>query len=73
MTTADRKSFWAWCMESEEPTDAERTEFARHLSERFGTSVTAKPVPKVEDAELRVPRIQLPDSVSQWCSTSGLR
>jgi len=57
-------------MESEEPTDAERTEFARHLSERFGTSVTAKPVPKVEDAELRAPRIQPPDSVSDWCSTS---
>ena len=47
MATADRKSFWAWCMESEEPTDAERTEFARNISERFGTSVTAKPVPKV--------------------------
>ena len=70
MATTDRKSFWAWCMESEEPTDAERTEFARHLSERFGTSVTAKPVPKVEDAELRASRIQPPDSVSEWCSTS---
>ena len=70
MATADRKSFWAWCMESEEPTDAERAKFARHLSERFGTSVTARPVPKAEDAELRPPRIQVPDSVADWCSTS---
>ncbi len=70
MAAADRRSFWAWCMESEEPTDAERAEFAKHLSERFGTSVTARPVPKAEDAELRPPRIQIPDSVADWCSTS---
>ncbi|MDP7067673.1 MAG: FAD-binding protein, partial [Acidimicrobiales bacterium] len=66
----DRKSFWAWCMESEEPTDADRTQLAKDLSERYGTAVTAHPVPKAEDAELRAPRIKIPDPISDWCSTS---
>jgi alkyldihydroxyacetonephosphate synthase len=67
---ADRRSFWAWCMESEEPTDAERAALAARLSETYGTSVVAKPVPKAEDAELRAPRIKVPDSVAAWCSTT---
>ncbi len=66
----DRKSFWAWCMESEEPTDAERTRLAEELSERYGTAITARPVPKAADAELRAPRIKVPDVVSAWCSSS---
>ena len=66
----DRKSFWAWCMESEEPTDAERTKLAEDLSKRYGTAVDARPVPKAEDAELRAPRINVPDLISDWCSSS---
>ena len=39
----DRRSFWAWCMESEEPTDADRAALAAKLSERYGTAITARP------------------------------
>ena len=49
----DRRSFWAWCMESEEPTDADRAALAAQLSERYGTAITARPVPRAEDAQLR--------------------
>ena len=67
---ADRKSFWAWCLESEEPTDADRAALAAKLSKRYGTEVTAKPVPSLDDAELRAPRIRVPDSMTGWCSTT---
>ena len=67
---ADRKSFWAWCLESEEPSDADRAALAAKLSKRYGTEITARPVPSLDDAELRAPRIPVPDSVSGWCSTT---
>ena len=66
---ADRKSFWAWCLESEEPSDADRAALAARLSARYGTEITARPVPSLDDAELRAPRIAVPDSVAAWCST----
>ncbi|MEA3216956.1 MAG: alkyldihydroxyacetonephosphate synthase [Acidimicrobiia bacterium] len=67
---ADRRSFWAWCMESEEPTDQERAELAGRLSERYGVSLQPRPVPRAEDAALRAPRIAVPDSLAAWCSTT---
>ena len=67
---ADRRSFWAWSMESEEPTDAQRADLAAHLSERFGVPLTARPVPRAEDARLRAPRIAIPPVLEAWCSTS---
>ena len=42
----DRRSFWAWCMESEEPTDADRAALAAKLSAQYGTEITAAPVPR---------------------------
>ena len=66
----DRRSFWAWCMESEEPTDADRAALAAQLSERYGTAITARPVPRAEDAQLRAPRISVPDRMSAWCDDS---
>ena len=68
---ADRKSFWAWCMESEEPSDADRAALAAKLSKRYGVEIIAKPVPSLDDAELRAPRITVPDSVAGWCSTTA--
>ena len=66
----DRRSFWAWCMESEEPTDAERAAFAKTLSKTYGVAVKPAPVPMAENAELRTPRIKVPQQLSDWCSTS---
>ena len=64
-----RRSFWAWCLESEEPTAAERADLARSLSERSGLSIIPQPVPDLADAELRSPRITVPDAVAAWCTT----
>src|SRR5215475_1427986 len=64
-----RRSFWAWCLESEEPTRQQREELAAKLSERAGTAIVAKPIPKLEDATLRAPRISIPDALAAWCTT----
>jgi alkyldihydroxyacetonephosphate synthase len=66
---AERRSFWAWGLESEEPTDAQRAERAEHLSKRYGTPITAAPVPKLADAQLRAPRLRIPDALARFCAT----
>ncbi len=66
---ADRMSFWAWGLESEEPTDAARQQMAKQLSERYGVAVEAKPIPDLADAELRPPRVEPPDELAAFCFT----
>src|SRR5262245_36678332 len=67
--STSRRSFWAWCLESEEPSDAERADLARSLSERSGLSITPRPIPDLADAELRPPRIRVPEALEAWCTT----
>ncbi len=64
-----RRSFWAWGMESDEPTDSERRKLAGSLSRKYGVSVDVPPVPASSDLRLRPPRIKAPDSLSPLCST----
>ncbi|MGH9057652.1 MAG: FAD-binding oxidoreductase [Acidimicrobiales bacterium] len=64
-----RRSFWAWCLESEEPTDEQRTDLARQLSARAGAPIVPKQIPDLADASLRAPRVAVPDALSGWCST----
>ena len=66
---ADRRSFWAWGLESEEPSDADRADRAEHLSKRFGVSITPQPVPSLADAVLRPSRVVVPDSLADVCTT----
>ena len=66
---ADRMSFWAWGLESEEPTDEARAQLARRLSERYGTAIEAKPIPDLADAVLRPPRVEPPERFAAFCFT----
>ncbi len=64
---AGRRSIWAWGMESDEPSEAERSEQARKLSERFGVSIELPPVPRLEDLTLRPSRISAPERLAEFC------
>ena len=64
-----RRSFWAWGMESDEPTDAERRQLAERLSRSYGVPVEVPPVPTSQDLELRKPRVTPPASLAPICST----
>ena len=66
---AERMSFWAWGLESEEPTEADRQRMAADISDRYGVAVTPRPIPDLADAELRPPRVTPPDALAGFCST----
>ena len=66
-----RRSIWTWGLESEEPTDGERAAHAAELSERFGVEIVAPPIPRVEDLELRPPRISVPAGFEAFCFTDS--
>ena len=36
---AERRSYWTWGYQSDEPSDADRQQAAKRLSERFGREV----------------------------------
>jgi len=64
-----RRSFWSWGFESEQPTEQDRREFAKKMSELWGEAVEPPPIPTLDDLELREPRIRMPASLESFCST----
>ena len=70
-TTGQRRSFWTWGLQSEEPTNAQRREHAVELSKRFGVEITAPPIPQADDLELRAPRVEAPASIASFCRTDN--
>ena len=64
-----RRSFWAWGMESDEPTEAQREELAASLSRNYGVAVDVPPVPSSSDLDLREPRVTVPGTLTGICST----
>ena len=67
VTRKQRRSLWMYGLESEEPTDEQRREYADKLAERLGISIDLPPRPRVEALDLREPRIQPPDSIAEFC------
>ena len=59
-----RRSFWAWGLETDEPTDEQRQQAAARLSARYNREITAPPVPRVDDLRLRAPRAAAPASLA---------
>ena len=64
-----RKSFWAWGMESDEPTIEQVGEAAARLSIQYGRPIETVPAPKLANLNLRKPCITPPASVASFCST----
>ncbi len=63
-----RKSFWAWGLESDEPTMQEMRDAAAGVSRRYGVNVEAVAPPKLEELRLRPPRISPPSSLASLCA-----
>ncbi len=66
---AKRRSFWSYGLESEQPTDQERVEFAKKISESSGVNVEPPPVPTLDSLQLREPRIRPPGALESFCTT----
>ena len=67
---AEQRSFWTWGYVSDEPSMAERRAAAQRLSARIGEAVEPPPVPAIDDIGLREPRLEVPDSLTGWVSTT---
>ena len=65
------RSIWTWGLQSEEPTDAERARHAAEMSKRFGVEIVAPPIPRVQELELRPPRIAVPAGFDEFCFTDN--
>ncbi|MBI2765117.1 MAG: FAD-binding oxidoreductase [Chloroflexi bacterium] len=66
-----RRSFWAWGLESDEPSDDERARAAANLSKRYGVTLEPPPAPTVASLDLRPPRITAPAALATLCSTDA--
>ena len=64
-----RRSFWAWGLEQDEPTEQQIREAAARLSQRYGVPVEPATPPRAEDLRLRAPRISPPSSLAAICAT----
>lgn len=71
LKTKPRRSIWMFGLESEEPTEQQRREYARQLSERWGQPVELPPIPRVEDLQLRPPRIKPPARIAEFSFTDN--
>ncbi|MBI4218718.1 MAG: FAD-binding oxidoreductase [Chloroflexi bacterium] len=65
----DRRSFWAWGLESGEPSATDLHRAARDMSARFGRELKAGTPPKLSDLRLRQPRVSPPDTLARFCTT----
>ena len=64
-----RRSFWAWGLEQDEPTEQQVREAAARLSQRYGVNVDPVMPPRAENLSLRAPRISPPASLAAICAT----
>ena len=65
-----RRSFWAWGLESQEPTPEQRQAMAECLSRKYGVIVAVPPTPTAADLNLRQPRMMPPSALAAFCSTN---
>ncbi|MCK9520026.1 MAG: FAD-binding oxidoreductase [Dehalococcoidia bacterium] len=64
-----RRSFWAWGLETDEPSEEERAQAAGRLAKRFGVALEPPPIPRMEDLDLRAPRVVVPGALAAFCET----
>jgi len=65
-----RRKFWGWGWEDEGPTADQQQRIAQLLAARFAlAAVTQAPPPRIEEIELRAPRVAAPAALASICST----
>ena len=62
-----RRSVWMYGFESEEPTEDRRREHAREISARLGVDIQPPPMPRLDDIQLRPPRLTPPGTIAGFC------
>jgi len=72
-TTGERwrqkRSFWTWGYEADEPDRATRVDAANRIARRLGHPVEVPAIPKLADIDVRTPRIRIPDTLQDWVNS----
>ena len=66
-----RRSFWAWGMESDEPTSEQRRDMAAAMSRKYGVPLESPPMPTVDGLNLPPSRLSPPLALAEICSTDA--
>jgi alkyldihydroxyacetonephosphate synthase len=64
------RKFWGWGYEGEGPAPEQSQGIARALATRFGVDLDYVPPPRLEEIQLRAPRVAAPEALSPLCSTT---
>ncbi len=65
-----RTTIWGWGFEDEQPTPEQKKNIAKGIAESVGASdFSLDPEPRVEDIQLRAPRLSPPEALANICST----
>lgn len=62
--TGRDRNWWGWGYTDAAMTDRQVASLAAAVSERLGTTVEPKPAPRIDDVELRPPRVEPPGSLA---------
>ena len=69
MTVRPRR-FWGWGREGEGPSPEQKQGIAQVLGARFGLGeVTITPPPRIDEVDLRAPRVAAPRALAELFST----
>jgi len=67
---ARRRKFWGWGLEGDGLTEAEIKSIDSAWANRFGAgNLQVTPAPTPEEIELSQPRIAIPTSLKEFCTT----
>ncbi|MDA1073910.1 MAG: FAD-binding oxidoreductase [Proteobacteria bacterium] len=64
-----RRSFWTWGYESDEPSAAQRKAAAKVIGERTGLNLEPPPIPDLNQIDVRNARLKVPAKLADWVST----
>lgn len=71
--SAPRRKFWGWGYEGQGPSAEQERGIAQALAGRFGVALPDPvPSPRIEEIELRAPRVAPPPALAAICSTDPL-
>ena len=71
MDSLPRRSIWAWGLERDEPSEAERRTEAKRASQEFGVALEPPPLPDPAALRLRAPRMAPPPALAAFCVTDA--
>ena len=65
-----RRSFWTWGYEADEPDESARLEAARQMSQRLDHQVDVPPIPDIKDIQIADSRITVPSALGDFVTTN---